>query len=150
MFIKAVEIAVSQDFSISNIYSEHGFIMGTAVVIPLLLLGLFLLGGIIYLLVGLVKILFNFKNILSDQIKFKKLSYFSNRRPSTATEAVQILQSFKSDVGKAKYVHALFKWLPVGTDPQVLIEEASKHQGAVCDELYKLAEIWEDSLQRNV
>lgn len=150
LLIKAVDIAISQDFSIPNIYSEVGFILGTAVVISLLLVGLFILLMIIYLLVGLVKIFLNFKDILSDQIKFKKLSYFSNRRPSTATEAVQILQSFKSDVGKAKYIHALFKWLPVGTDPQVLIEEASKHQGAVCDELYKLAEIWEDSLQRNV
>jgi hypothetical protein len=150
LVLKAWDIAVSQDYSITNIYSEHGLILGTAVVFTLLLIGLFFLGGIIFLLVGLVKILFNFKNILSDQIEFKKLSYFSNRRPSTATEAVQILQSFKSDVGKAKYVHALFKWLPVGTDPQVLIEEASKYQGAVCEKLYQLAEIWEDSQQRNM
>ena len=150
LVLKAWDIAVSQDYSITNIYSEHGLILGTAVVFTLLLIGLFFLGVIIFLLVGLVKFLFDFKNILSDQIKFKKLSYFSKGRPSTATEAVQILQSFKSDVGKAKYTHALFKWLPVMKDPQVFIDEASEHQGVVSEKLYQLAEIWEDSLQRKM
>jgi hypothetical protein len=146
---KAIDIASSQHYSIPHIYSAHGFILGTAVVFPLLLIVLFSLFVIILLLGTLAKIIFNSTNILSDQFKLQKLSLLSDSRPSTATKAIQILHLFKSDVGKAQYIQALFRWLPVGTDPQVLIEEASKHQGAVCEKHYQLAEIWEDSLQRN-
>lgn len=148
-FSKAIEIASSQNYSITNIYSAHGFILGTAVVVTLLPFGLFILIMIIVLLITLAKIIFNSTNILSDQFRLQKLSLLSDSRPSTATKAIQILHLFKSDMGKAQYISALFRWLPVGTDPQVLIEEASKHQGAVCEKLYQLAEIWEDSLQRN-
>ena len=148
-FSKAIEIASSQNYSITNIYSAHGFILGTAVVVTLLLFGIFILITIIGLLITLAKIIFNSTNILSDQFRLQKLSLLLDSRPSTATKAIQILHLFKSDMGKAQYIQALFRWLPVGTDPQVLIEEASKHQGAVCEKLYQLAEIWEDSLQRN-
>ena len=146
---EAVDIATSQGYSISNIYSTHGFILGTSVVFTLLLIGIFFISMIVIFLVAVVKFIFDFMKILSDQFKLKKISLLSDSRPSTATEAIQILHSFKSDVGKAQYIHALFKWLPVGTDPQVLIEEASKHHSVVSERLYQLAEIWEDSLQGN-
>jgi hypothetical protein len=146
---EAIDIARSQGYSITNIYSAHGFILGTSVVFTLLLIGIFFLSVIVIFLGTLVKFIFNFMKILFDQFKLKKLSLFSGSRPSTATEAIQALYSFKSDAGKAQYVHALFKWLPAGTDPQVLIEEASKHHSVVSERLYQLAEIWEDSLQGN-
>ena len=146
---EAVDIAGSQDYSISNIYSAHGFILGTFVVFTLLLIGIFFLSVIVIFLYALAKFIFNFMKILLDQFKLKKISLLLDSRPSTATEAIQTLHSFKSDVGKAQYIYALFKWLPVGTDPQVLIEEASKHHSVVSERLYQLAEIWEDSLQGN-
>jgi len=146
---EVADIAGSQDYSISNIYSEHGFILGTSVVFTLLLIGIFFLSVIVVFLGALVKFIFNFMKILLDQFKLKKISLLLDSRPSTATEAIQTLHSFKSDVGKAQYIYALFKWLPVGTDPQVLIEEASKHHSVVSERLYQLAEIWEDSLQGN-
>ena len=83
-----------------------------------------------------------------DQIKFKRLSFAPDSRPATTMDAIQILHSFKSDVIKTQYVSALFKWLPVGTDPQALIEEANKHHGATRDKLYQLAENWDDSTRR--
>jgi len=146
---EALNLARSQGYSITNIYSVYGFILGTSVVFTLLLVGTFSLLMIISVLIVFLKIVFDFMNVVFDQIKLKKLSFLSNIRPTTATEAIQILHSFKSDVGKAQYVHALFKWLPVGADPQVFIEEAGKHHGDVPERLYQLAEIWEDSLQGN-
>jgi len=40
---------------------------------------------------------------------------------------------FKSDVGRAQFIGGLLKWLPIGADPQVFIEEASKYRGVVRD-----------------
>lgn len=146
---EAVGIARSQGYSITNIYSAHGFILGTSVVFTLLLNGIFFLSVIVIFLGAVVKFIFNFMKILFDQFKLKKLSLLTGSRPTTATEAIQTLYSFESDAGKAQYIHALFKWLPAGTDPQVLTEEASKHHSVVSERLYQLAEIWEDSLQGN-
>jgi len=144
---EAIDIARSQGYSITNIYSAHGFILGTSVIFTLLLIGIFFLSVIVILLDTVVKFIYGFMKILFDQFKLKKLSLLSDSRPSTTTEAIQILHSFKSDVGKAQYIHALFKWFPGGTDPQVLIEEANKHHSVVSERLYQLAETWEDSLQ---
>jgi len=123
--------------------------MGTFVVFTLLLIIIVFLTMAASFLYIIIKFILNFIKILSDQFKLKKISLLSDSRPSTATEAIQILHSFKSDVGKAQYIHALFNWLPAGTDPQDLIEEANKHHSVVSEGLYQLAEIWEDSLQGN-
>ena len=146
---KAVDLARSQAYSITNIYSEYGFILGTFVVFTLLIVGIFLIVAIINLSRIILKIIFYFVNVLSDQLKLKKLSLLSDSRPLTATEAIQTLHSFKSNAGKAQFINVLFKWLPVRADPQVLIEEASKHHGVVSERLYQLAEIREDSLRGN-
>ena len=146
---EAIGIARSQGFIISNIYSAHGFNIGTSVVFRLLLIGIFFLSVFVTLLYIVVELIFNFIKILFDQFKLKKLYLLSGSRPLTATEAIQVLYSFKSDAGKAQYIHALFKWLPTGTDPHILTEEASKHHVIVSERLYQLAEIWEDSLRGN-
>jgi len=146
---EAINIARSQSYSITNIYSAHGFILGTSVVFRLLLIGIFFLSVIVILLRGFVKFSYSLMKILFDQFKLKKLSLLSSSRPSTATEAIQALNSFKSDACKAQYIYALFKWLPAGTDPNVFIEEANKQHSVVSERLYQLAEIWEDSLQGN-
>ena len=145
---KAVNLARSQNFSFTNIYLAYGPILTASIVFMLLigsLIGFLSIVGF-FLLIGRT-ILF-FIRILFDQSKITKLAIIPENRPKTAKEAIQVLHSFKSDVGRAQFIGGLFKWLPIGADPQVFIEEACKHRGTVRDRLYQLAEVWEDSVRR--
>ena len=136
------ELLQSHDYSIVKIYSVHSFTQAAAILLPPIASGIMAIYVAWETLLGFVR-------ISRDQIKLAKLYIFSESRPSTASKAIQILHSFKSDVGKVQYISALFKWLPVGTDPQIFIKEASEHRGTVCDKLYQLAEIWEDSMRKS-
>jgi hypothetical protein len=89
----------------------------------------------------------NFIKVILDQLRIKKLSLFLQSRPSTTDEVIPLLNSFKSDIGKMQFIDELFKWLPAGTNSQVLIDEANKYHGQVSEKLYQLAEVWEDSMQ---
>lgn len=139
--LKSASLARELDFSIEKIYSAYGFTIASLIILSLLL-------GITFIFYSILKSFEPYMLILLDQSKLAKLYYISDSRPTTATEAILNLKLLKSDVGKTQYLQSLFKWLPVGTEPYVFIEEATKHRGAVRDKLYQLAEIWEDSMRR--
>lgn len=144
-----LRIVKLQEYSFSNIYSEYDFILGTAIILLALLsfifLAILLLLMIFRILSLFLKVCLYAIHIFFDIIKLKKLTFISNNRPSTAVAAIQTFHSFNSNIVKTQYIKALFKWLPIGTDPHVLIEEADKQSGIIRDKLYQLAEIWEDS-----
>lgn len=145
---KAVELAQLENFSFTNIYSGYGSVLATSIIFTFLIV---ILVGFLFaigFLTMICRFILFFGWILIDQSRLTKLYFIADSRPTTALESINILHYFKSDPGKAQYVQALFKWLPVSTDSHTLIEEASKHHGGVSDNLYQLAEIWEDSLQR--
>ena len=145
---RAIELAQSESFSFTNIYSVYGSVLATSIMFTLLIVILFVFSFAIGFLTLIWRVVLFFGWILIDQSRLTKLYLIADSRPTTAIESINILHSFKSDIGKAQYAQALFKWLPVSIDSHVLIEEASKHYGSVSDNLYQLAEIWEDSLQR--
>ena len=65
--------------------------------------------------------------------------------PEAVAEAIQQLHSFKTQAGKARFVHALRAWLPLGEDSQILEDEASLQKGAVRDALFEFAEVWREA-----
>lgn len=145
-----LKLAAAQHYSITNIYSTYGIIIGLSAILTLLIIVLILVGGFLILLFGILKIIYELINIFQDSIRLKRLSFLSNARPTTTVEAIQILHLFKSYSGKTQYVEELSRWLPIGTDPQALIEESNKYHGVICDKLCQLAESWEDSMKRKV
>ena len=145
---RAIELAQVESFSFTNIYSAYGSALAISIIFTLLIAILFVFSFAIGFLTLIWRVILFLGWILIDQSRLTKLYFIADSRPTTAIESINILHSFKSDIGKAQYVQALFKWLPVSIDSHVLIEEASKHYGSVSDNLYQLAEIWEDSWQR--
>jgi len=83
--------------------------------------------------------------MIRDPTFLRYLSLNPSARPVSAVEAVEKLRAFKTDSVKIQYIRALSNWLPTSSEWHILIEEANKHKGAVRDELYKLAELWQDS-----
>jgi hypothetical protein len=86
---------------------------------------------------------------IRDPVLLRYLSLNSSARPTIATQAVERLKTFKADSTKVQYLHNLRNWLPISSEWKVFVEEANNHKGAVRDELYKLAELWQDSQQSN-
>lgn len=144
-----LDIVRSQNYSITNIYLNHDIIMATLVVITLLLMGLISIILIMSSSLVFLGFIINFIKVILDQLRIKKLSLSLQSRPSTTDEVIHLLNSFKSDIGKVQFIDELFKWLPVGTNSQILIDEASKHHDNVSEKLYQLAEVWEDSIQES-
>ena len=136
-----MDVLINNNFSTPIIYSEYGFIPATAIVLTLV-------GFVAMSIIVLTFMIWNLGKILSDQSKLIKLHVIPDDRPSTALEAIEIIRNFKSDLVKIQYVSALFKWIPLGKDPQVLIEEARQYDNIISDKLCQLAEIWEDSMRK--
>lgn len=136
-----MDVLINNNFSTPIIYSEYGFIPATAIVLTLV-------GFVAMSIIVLTFMIWNLGKILSDQSKLIKLHVLPDDRPSTALEAIEIIRNFKSDLVKIQYVSALFKWIPLGKDPQVLIEEARQYDNIISDKLCQLAEIWEDSMRK--
>jgi hypothetical protein len=86
---------------------------------------------------------------IRDPTLLRYLSLNRSARPVSAIEAVERLRTFSIDSAKIQYIRALSNWLPISSEWHILIEEANKHKGAVRDELYKLAELWQDSEMGN-
>ena len=143
------EIGINYNYSLATIFLNYGIILATFIVSTLLLE--FLLFVIFITISSAITfvIIMNLIKIILDQWKLKKLSLSLQNIPSTTNEIIYVLNSFKSDMGKVQFIDGLFKWLPVGTDPQVLIDEANKHHGNISEKLYQLAEVWEDSMQES-
>ena len=139
----------NQNYSFTNIYLSHDIIPATLVVITVLLMGLMFIILIIGSSFIFLAFIANFIKVILDQVRIKKLSLSLQNKPSTPDEAIHLLNSFKSDIGKMQFIDELFKWLPIGRNPQILIDEASKHHGHVSEKLYQLAEVWEDSIQES-
>ncbi|MCK5267387.1 MAG: NACHT domain-containing protein [Spirochaetes bacterium] len=139
--LKVIEISISNNFSITSIYSTYNFIEASIILLTFSLMII----GIVFKILNVFRPYFL---LIFDQSKLIKFSYILDSRPTTAYEAVQILNTLKTDVGKIQFVSLLNKWLPIGTDPEVIIEEANKQSGVVRDKLYQLAEIWQDSIRK--
>lgn len=136
-----IQALTNNNFSIPIIFSVYGFIPAAAIVLTLF-------GFIAMFIILLIIEIKDFGKILSDQSKLIKFHVLSDERPSTALEAIEIIRNFKSDSVKIQYVSALFNWIPLGNDPQVLIEEARQYDNIIADKLCQLAEIWEDSMRK--
>lgn len=143
------EIGINYNYSLATIFLNYGIILATFIVSTLLVE--FLLFVIFITISSAITfvIIMNLIKIILDQWKLKKLSLSLQNIPLTTNEIIYVLNSFKSDMGKVQFIDGLFKWLPVGTDPQVLIDEANKHHGNISEKLYQLAEVWEDSMQES-
>jgi F0F1-type ATP synthase membrane subunit a len=88
----------------------------------------------------------NLWTTIRDPTFLRYLSLNPSARPVSAIEAVERLRTFKTDSVRVQYIRALSNWLPISSEEwHTLVEEANKHKGAVRDELYKLAELWQDS-----
>ena len=134
------------DYSISKIYQDHGIVLGTVILLPLAVLVPVLIYSLAMVFVFILNILMGLSRLVSDQGKLAILSIRSDARPHSAIEAIHMLPMFKTTIGKAQYIHALLRWLPVETDMQVFVEEAVQQDANVRDAIFQLVEIWEDSM----
>jgi hypothetical protein len=156
--MESLKIIVDQGYSIFHIYSTYGIIIAFLITLDALAVAL-----IVALMVSIIfssltyqsyKLVLSLHRLLSDQVKFRSISLKSDSRPKTTTEAIQLLNSFKSDWSRVQYARTLLKWMPSGEDPQRLIEEANKirasgeHSVEVSDAIYALAEVREDSMPK--
>jgi len=124
-------------FSLSCLYSTYS--SGRATLAVLVGLALFGFGAsFVYKMLSIVWLL------IRDPVTLRYLSTSSAARPSSAQEAIRLLRRFGLDSVKVQYIRALRSWLPSSSEWDVLIEEADAAKGQVRDELYKLAELWQD------
>ena len=138
------------DRSISKLYQDYHFLLATIILFTVLLFTLIMLLMLSFALLIIRDLLLGLGQLVYDQIRLAILSIRSDARPQSVAESVCMLHSFKSEIAKAQYARALLKWLPVGTDLPVLVEEASQHEGDVRDALFQMIEVWEDSVPEAV
>jgi|WetSurMetagenome_2_1015567.scaffolds.fasta_scaffold33250_1 hypothetical protein len=141
--VESWSLARAQEFSIVQIYSAYG--LPTTIIILATML-IFILYGIsaIIAVVIVIRIILYF---ISDQIQLRDLSMEQSTKPKTTKEAAEILHKFKTDFVRILYIRKLHSWLPNGddSDSKVLKDASLKYHGTICDEIFKLLEIWEDS-----
>jgi hypothetical protein len=82
---------------------------------------------------------------LVEQFELRLLALSANARPKSVPAAMEKLTTLRFESSKAEYVRTLHRWLPICADWEILLEEAENERGAVCDELYRLAEFWQDN-----
>lgn len=137
------------NFSLYALYADHEFMLASFILVGTCCLFLWLgWMGLIITLIALWLILtmsIFLVKLICDQFYYALLSLSPNRRPKSATEAVQVLKTFKTDFVKVQYARVLPRWLPFDTDWQTLAAEASNHHGIVQDALFQLVEAWEDA-----
>ena len=106
---------------------------------------LFLLDIAVAFLGATINLARSFLAFVRDQGTIRSLSLRAGTRPRSALEAIQTLRSLRSHWGRQRFVRILPDWVPVGTDWETLVGVAEQYEGSIRDELYKLAEIWQDS-----
>lgn len=137
VLIWSMDAAIKCRGSLTCLYSSYHFVRATmAALYELLALGL----GALLLLALLQSAWF----LVRDPVTLRYQSMSSAARPSSAQEAIRSLRRFGLDSVKVQYIRALRSWLPSSSEWNVLIEEADAAEGQVRDELYKLAELWQD------
>jgi hypothetical protein len=142
VILEAVEAMKTCGYSLQCLYDTcHPAIAILAILIGLLAIALVLFVGL--------DLLRDFWCLIRDPVLLRYLSLNSSVRPTMATQAVERLNAFEMDFVKVQYLHNLRNWLPISSEWKVFVEEANNHKGAVRDELYKLAELWQDSRQSN-
>lgn len=64
----------------------------------------------------------------------------SRSRPISAVEASDLLEAFEYTWARERFLASLPAWLPIGPDPEILIDIASGQSGSLRDRLFQLAE----------
>lgn len=126
-------------YSLQCLYDTYHPIVATLIVSTGVAAFIFVL----LLILGLIYVLWL---VIRTSILVRYLALNPNARPTSAIEAVERLRAIIIiDSVKIQYIRALRNWLPISSEWHIFIEEANRHEGVVRDELYKLAELWQDS-----
>lgn len=144
------DLLVDRSFRISELYQDFHLVVATLIILNslpmLVVMSLMVLGSPLVLLAFVYSLGMQLAKLVYDRSRYAYLSMRSEARPQSAAEAIRVLHSFQSEAGKSRYARALLRWLPVGRNVSVLLDEANQHTGSVRDALFQLAEVWEDSL----
>lgn len=104
--------------------------------------------GFIYAVLTLYTAISRILYLYLDQKKLRNLYESTDKRPTTAQDAIIILNSLKTKGAKIQFINQLFEWLPREVKSEPIIEEAEKNTGDIRDLLSQLAESLEDSVKR--
>ena len=144
---KSFEILAKYNYSISKIYASEGLLR---LLLILLLPALTSISISVIILMVILLIIYRFSMVIKDQANITRLLLVQQKRPTNATEAIALMDELRSDIGRKQYLQSLRKWLPTGDNPELFIAQTTKFKNrAIIDELYKVAEQWDDYLQRN-
>jgi len=147
MSIKSFEIISKYNYSIFKFYSSEGLLIFVLVLLSIAA-NIFIVGRIVLFFGN--KILYRLTLVVDDQVRITRLLLIQQKRPSTATEAILFMNELKSDIGRKQYLQSLRKWLPTGDNPQLFIDQTIKYKNKeIIDELYKIAEQWDDYLRKS-